>query len=51
MHRELINQTLVAAEAAKKEGYEGTYNAMMKIVRDLAAERADAKSPSEKSPS
>lgn len=51
MQSELINQTLVAAEAARQEGYEGTYVAMMEIVRELTAERADAKSPNEKSPS
>ena len=51
MQSELINQTLVAAEAARQKGYHGTYIAMMEIVRELAAERAAAISADEKLPS
>ena len=49
MQSDLIDQMRVAAEAARQEGFEGTYKAMMDILRCLKAGRIDAKSPREKS--
>ncbi|WP_299734006.1 hypothetical protein [uncultured Tateyamaria sp.] len=35
MESELRNQTLVAAAAAKQQGFENTYRALIEIVREL----------------
>lgn len=39
---ELISQTLVAADAAKAAGLESTYDALMKIAKDLPTRRLDS---------
>ena len=47
MHAELRNQTLVAAAAAKHEGFENTYAALIDLVKELDRPKDAATSPKE----
>lgn len=49
MQSDLIDQMRVAAEAARQEGFEGTYKAMMDIMQSLKAVKIETKLPGEKS--